>query len=70
MSYSLNLNLNLTPEQHAAHDRATRFRWRDALDSIKRTMADPDDTAQVIRFISAVAGKSSDYVLNRFIAER
>jgi ubiquinone biosynthesis protein COQ4 len=64
MSYTL----KITAEQQASHDRLTKFRWRDARDALRRSMADPDDTAQVIRFIGAVAGKSSDHMMKRFIA--
>ena len=63
----MNYALKITSEQQTAHDRSTKLRWGDALDAIKRSMADPDDTAQVIRFIGAVAGKSPNYMMNRFI---
>ncbi len=59
--------LKITPEQQAAHDQSTKFRWRDAREALKRATANPDDTANVIRFIAAVAGKSPDYMMNRFI---
>ena len=64
MSYAL----KITAEQQASHDRSTKLRWRDARDALKRSMANPDDTAQVIRFVSAIAGKSPDYMMRRFIA--
>ena len=59
--------LKITAEQQACHNRSTKFRWRDARDALRRSMADPDDTPQVIRFIGAVAGKSPDYMMKRFI---
>ncbi len=64
MSYEL----KITTEQQASHDRSTKLRLRDAWDAIRRSTANPDDTAQVIRFIGAVAGKSPDRTMKRFIA--
>lgn len=58
----------LTPEQAEIHNHATRFRPLDALRAIRLALRDPDDTAQGVRALGALAGKSIERVMNRFLS--
>ncbi len=57
----------LTPEQEQVHQRATRIRPLDALQAMRRAVHDPDDTAQAARMLGALAGKSGERLMNRFL---
>ncbi len=56
----------LTLEQARIHGIATRFRPLEALRAIQLSMRDPDDTAQAVRVIGTLAGKSSERLMRRF----
>ncbi|MEM9177892.1 MAG: Coq4 family protein, partial [Myxococcota bacterium] len=60
--------LDLTPKQRAAHREAVRLRPGDALEAIKKAIADPDDTTEVIKFSAAVTGKSVERVMRHVLA--
>lgn len=59
--------LDMSPAQWAAHARATRVQPRVALDAIRRAIANPDDTTQVIRFTGAITGRSIDRLMKKWL---
>jgi len=57
----------LTPEQAEMHRRAIRIRPVVALRAMRRAVRDPDDTAQAVRMLSALAGRSVERLMARFL---
>ena len=57
----------LTPEQAEIHRRTTRVRPLDALRAMRLAVRNPDDTEQAVRMLSALAGKSVERVMARFL---
>jgi len=57
----------LTPQQTEIHRRSTRIRPLDAIRSIRLALRDPDDTAQAVRALGAMAGKSVERQMKRFM---
>ncbi len=58
----------LTPEQAQIHQRAARLRPLDAVRAMRLALRDPDDTAQAVRVLGALAGKSIERLMSRFLS--
>ncbi len=58
----------LTPEQAEIHQRVSRFRPLDGLRAMRLAVRNPDDTEQAVRMLGALAGKSIERVMNRFLS--
>lgn len=57
----------LAPEQAERHRRAIRLRPLDALRAARAGVRNPDDTAQAVRVIGALGGKSMERSMRRFL---
>jgi ubiquinone biosynthesis protein COQ4 len=60
----------LTPEQALAHERAKRLQPLAALRAMRRSVRDPDDTEQAVRMLTALAGRSTERMMERFTSTR
>ncbi len=57
----------LPPEQAEIHRQATHIRPLVGLRAMRKSVRDPDDTAEAVRMLGALAGRSLERVMSRFL---